>query len=110
MPTYNHVMRKVLVYTLSAACLTLLAGCATPHRGVVLPPGSANLALGPQPVTNHIAGQLITRSDWPSTPTGYRFGEVTYYQRSTHDYESGYDRHGGIYYHRGSFRSGVYVR
>lgn len=96
------------------ACLAIFVGCSAPEPIAVL--GAASLDGRPANLIFDSSGEalrealLFARSDWPAAESGYRFGDITYYSTITYDYQSGFDRYGGIHHGAESVQTGVWVR
>ncbi len=105
--------RKVLSILLFTVAAALTAGCSTTGGGAVIGPNQgrhANLLLGPYAADTQVATEMAGRSDWPSTTNGYRFNDTTYYSEWQYDYQSHFDRFGGLYAESDTVRTGVRVR
>lgn len=93
----------------------LMAGCASsmqangPGRWAE-GPLRANLALGPTAQDTHVATLSTGRALWPATENGYRLDNATYYYRVRYDYETSYNRYGGVHNSAQSIETGVWVR
>lgn len=106
--------RKITLYAVGALAISL-AGCAAQSPVAVIDAAAcgrrpANLVLSPRADVTYLATQLTERSDWPSTSTGYRFDEVTYYNRVGYDYQIGFDRYSAGYHGSDTITTGVWVR
>lgn len=104
-------MRYGLVLALFFA---VFAGCSAPGPVAILsvasPAGrSTNLALGPCAESVQAAQQFTARSDWPAVALGYRLDDVTYYTKETYEYQSGFDRSGGLYHATQNVQTGVWL-
>ncbi len=103
-------MRYVLALTLLC---TIAMGCHSRQPVAVMSPSPtgrcANLVLGPSPDAASEALRLAARSDWPAFERGYRFDDVTYFSTDTYEYQSGFDRFGGLYRASQSLRTGVWL-
>lgn len=76
------------------------------HRSAVAP----NLALDPWSEANLAAVSLDRSSAWPSVDTGYRLDDVTTSTEVLFDYQTGFDRWGGIHRLGQTIRTGVFLR
>lgn len=105
-------MRRCFILVLS---LVVLSGCHERDRATVVRtqadgPARANLALGPSVETSRLAALYTDRSDWPSTVTGYRVDDVTYYTSSNYDVQLHFDRNSSLYQEALNVRTGIWVR
>ncbi len=99
------------VAALALLCATLV-GCSAPGPVAVLsstaPVGhTPNLVLAPSADKLQDALRFAARSDWPGVEIGYRLGDVTYYTKETYDYQSGFDRFGGLYHAEQNVQTGM---
>lgn len=70
-----------------------------------------NLLLGGSAETLEIAQDFAYRSDWPSTPFGYFFDDLSSFTEVVYDDQAFYDRLGGSFYHHGEqIRTGALLR
>lgn len=109
-------MRYLPVTAAAALCLSTLTGCCTAHQ----PPAvvevdvweapAANLLLSPDPEDLRLAQAMVGRADWPTADLGYRLDDVTFFSSFNFEYQSGFDRYGGLYFGNDTIESGVRVR
>ena len=94
------------------SCLLLaLAGCNKRALSVTVvePDHPANLVMSDNPDDAYVASQLTDRLAWPSVENGYRFDTVTYYSRTSYDYQRYYNKFGGSYHSGESVEAMMFV-